>query len=484
YGVDNGGRQLPEDVINGEDISQLFQGTTRHRITEDTEGRGAETLPEFSFSLGDGWGGNKFKLGYTFSGLYKDNLNFVDEQRARFREGGGQLVNEERYTRSKATKERVIGGILGVSTQIMKNHKINVNYIGIRNTTDYVAVLEGQNQNENTIRQTEREFAARILKTVLVQGESELKEFNNTKFTTYFSSSRARRDEPSRILDVYSPDDEGNYVFNLNDNTTYQRRYYDLQENVQDLGLTASTAFPWFSGRKGQVSAGFSQLAKTRESTMRRFGFDGNNQQCPFDMSQDLDQIFTNCGDFINPRNVTQPTDNYNATQDLQAYHFTTKWPLLSSVTLNTGMRYEESVQKVTTISPLENSFILSELRTFNWLPGNSLTWKLNKKMQIRLAQSETISRPDLRELSNTVWQDFDLGYDVTGSPNLKATVIKNYDARWEWYFRRKENVSFGFFYKEFDKPIEQYFTNQTDPTIGFTNAQTAEDYGAEIEFS
>ena len=102
----------------------------------------------------------------------------------------------------------------------------------------------------------------------------------------------------------------------------------------------------------------------------------------------------------------------------------------------------------------------------------------------MRFAYSETISRPDLRELSDTLWQDFDTGFDVQGNPSLRATVIESYDARWEWYFSPKENLSFGLFYKDFLDPIENVFTAGSDPRISFFNVNGAVLYGAEVEIS
>ena len=480
YGVDDGGRKLPESVAQGGDADVLLDNSNNHALVDE----GASTLPEFSLSVGDSWKLKPLKIGYTFSGIFKDGLGYTEEERFRYRQENGEFVQEDNYLRQKSTKEKVLGGIFGLTTELYKDHSLTFNYIGLRNSTDYVAILEGENAEGNTVRVTDREFAARVLKTALVQGESQFKDFNNTKLNIHYAKSNARRDEPSRISDKYSPNKEGVFVYNIEDNTAYQRRYYDLQEEVQDIGFSVATDLPWFYKRKGEFSVGLSQLNKDRVSSMKRFGLDSTGDPCGADLAGSLDQIFSECKSSLKVANVTQPTDNYTATQKLQAYHFKTTVPLLSSISLSAGMRYESSVQRVNTISPFEKDPILSELSTYDWLPGSSLTWKMNKKMQVRLAQSETISRPDLRELSDTLWQDFETGYDISGNPDLKATVISSYDARWEWYFAKRENLSFGFFYKDFENPIEQEFQSGSDPRIMFLNAEGAKIYGAEIEFS
>lgn len=477
-GVDDGRRKFPETLLRpGADLQQLktkLPGTLMEQKNE--------TLPELSLSVGDVWKFKKIKIGYTVSGVYKDDINFREETRGRYRQQEGSFVQEDDLTRELTTKEKVVGGIFGNQIQLFKNHKVSTNYINIRNTTDYVEVLQGKNSEENTVKQVGVEFAARTLETLLLQGESLIEEVGGLKLSWYFADSKARRDEPSRMRASYSPNAAGDFVFKVDDGLNL--RYYDLQEKARDLGLSTSLPFPWFYKRQGLAKFGISHTDKSRQSSMQRFGLGQNATACTGDMTQSPDNILEQCPDSFSFFNRTLSTDNYKAAQTLKAYFFTTKWPLLNNLELSTGMRFEESLQDVETVSPFEKQNISTQLRTRDWLPGSALTWKVNKKIQTRLAYSETISRPDLRELSNTLWQDFDTGYDVQGNPSLEATIIKAYDARWEWYFAAKENLSFGVFYKDFKNPIEQVFTSGSDPRISYFNVNKAQIYGGEIEFS
>ncbi len=476
-GVDDGSRKLdPRAQQNPQVILQ-----NNHHALEDQQNI---SYPEMAIAVGDSYKRSAFKVGYTLSGLYKDHINYQVEERNRYIKPEGTLVREDEYERQKTQKERTVGGIAGLQLELFKNHQVTANYINLRNSTDYVAILEGKNAEGNTIRENQIEWAARTLQTVMVQGENKIPSLNKIKFDWHFSQSKARRDEPYRIQSRYSPNSEGTFVFNPNDNTAYERRYYDLQERAEQRGLGVESPFPFFGKRKGKISLGLSKMVKARTSGMSRFSVDPTGTPCQANLSENLDSIFDTCEDSFRVTNTTRPTDNYFARQELTAYHFNSHWPLLQSLTLTSGMRFENSLQAVDTISPFEQSAISSVLNTRDWLPGSSLTWKMKEQMQLRLAYSETISRPDLRELSDTLWQDFETGYDVQGNPNLRATVINSYDARWEWYFAPKENVSFGVFYKEFDSPIEQVFTAGSDPRISFFNVQGASIYGAEVELS
>ncbi len=476
-GVDDGGRKAPEGL---DENPRLILNNNRHAL----EPLDYRTLRDFSFSMGDSWKMGPIKTGFTLAGLYKDNINFIEEERNRYAKPEGTLQREDNYIRERTQEERTVGGILGHHLKFKKNHSLTTNYINLRNTTDYVAVMEGENAEGNRIRQTEYEWAARTLKTFMLQGEHKFPVANDIKARWHFAESHARRDEPNRATLRYSPDSDGNFAYNPQDNTAYERRYYDLQERADDFGFSLESPFPWFYKRKGQIMVGVTRTRKNRVSGMRRFALDPSGETCSADPTSNFDNILSECEDAFIVVNTTRPTDNYLASQLLTASYFKTEWPLLKSLSLTTGMRFEDSTQKVDTVSPFGNDAISSELKTTNWLPGTSLTWKMNKKMQARLAYSETISRPDLRELSDTVWQDFDNGFDVQGNPQLKATVIESYDARWEWYFATRENLSVGVFYKDFTNPIESVFTAGSASALSFFNVSSATLYGAEIEMS
>lgn len=476
-GVDDGGRKLPHGAV--ENPNTLLKHN--HHALEQQKN---ESMPDFFLSVGDRFNLKPLKIGYTASGLYRDDINYVVEQRGRYRQQDGQLVLEDNYSREKTQKERTLGGIFGMQFELFKDHKLSGNLINLRNSTDYVAVLQGDNAEGNNIRETGLEWAARSLNTILVQGESQVAVANDLKLKYHFATSKARRDEPNRITSRYSPDTNGVYKFNPQDNTAYERRFYDLQEKADDMGAQMDIPFPWYTKQDGLLGVGLGKTIKDRQSSMRRFAFNPTGQACNADLSDNLDVIFDQCQSSFNLVDVTRPTDNYIASQELQSYFVKSQFPILESLELNTGMRFERSIQNVNTVSPFEKTGISSQLTTRDWLPASSLTWKFAKKMQTRLAYSETISRPDLRELSDTLWQDFETGYDVSGNPNLKAAVIRSYDARWEWYFSHRENLSLGVFFKDFTNPIEQVFTAGSDPRISFFNVNGATVYGAEIEFA
>jgi hypothetical protein len=66
-------------------------------------------------------------------------------------------------------------------------------------------------------------------------------------------------------------------------------------------------------------------------------------------------------------------------------------------------------------------------------LPALNITFKLNNKTNLRVAASQTIVRPEFRELTGTAFYDFEVGATIIGNPNLVRTKITNADIRMKY---------------------------------------------------
>ena len=104
------------------------------------------------------------------------------------------------------------------------------------------------------------------------------------------------------------------------------------------------------------------------------------------------------------------------------------------------------------------------------------LHYKLNNKTNLRLSGSQTVIRPELRELASLNLYDFELNASVQGNPNLERTKVINTDFRYELYPSSGEVFTVGVFYKHFDKPIEQLLNEGGGgaSTFSFQNPEEA----------
>ncbi|MCW3487494.1 TonB-dependent receptor [Chitinophaga nivalis] len=115
----------------------------------------------------------------------------------------------------------------------------------------------------------------------------------------------------------------------------------------------------------------------------------------------------------------------------------------------------------------------------FRLFPSANLTYSLTPTMNLRVAYSESIIRPDLRELSGFKEYDFELGGVYFGS-YVTSTTIKHYDFRYEWYPAPGELLSFSLFYKNMDRPMEIY--KEANNEFRLKNNKAAKNFGVELE--
>jgi outer membrane receptor protein involved in Fe transport len=103
--------------------------------------------------------------------------------------------------------------------------------------------------------------------------------------------------------------------------------------------------------------------------------------------------------------------------------------------------------------------------------------------MNLRLAWSRTLNRPELRELSPFSMYNFETGYSEVGDTALVTAKVVNYDLRWEVFPGPGEFFAVALFYKDFDRPIQKYvYPNVGDYALQPLNAESAKLYGWETE--
>lgn len=179
--------------------------------------------------------------------------------------------------------------------------------------------------------------------------------------------------------------------------------------------------------------------------------------------------------------------DAYDASERLYAGYVMADWSLdHMGIPLRFigGVRYEDNRQVL-------NSFDLSDrpvnvnLYTRDLLPALSVIVKLSSAMNLRLAGSQTLARPALREFAPFAFYDFSTQSQVMGNPNLIRALVTNADLRWEWFTAPGEVISAGVFYKRFLHAIEEtIYLEQQEIARTFRNAEgPAVNYGMELEF-
>ena len=156
-----------------------------------------------------------------------------------------------------------------------------------------------------------------------------------------------------------------------------------------------------------------------------------------------------------------------------------------SRLSIEGGLRFEDGLQTAAPDPAFDAGFTPTPTRIANryWLPSATITWEATDDLQLRLAASQTIARPQFRELVEQTYFDPESNRRFRGNPFLIDSELINLEARAEYYFGGRRKVSLAGFYKEIDNPIENFLI--TAPGIietSFANAPSAELYGAELD--
>ncbi len=126
---------------------------------------------------------------------------------------------------------------------------------------------------------------------------------------------------------------------------------------------------------------------------------------------------------------------------------------------------------------------VRTDIRDRDLLPSVGLVYEVTASMNLRASWSRTLARPTFRELAPVATEEFLLGDEFVGNPDLALSSITNYDLRWEWFRRPGDVLALSAFYKDLRDPIEYISFSAGGRTfIQPVNYETGELYGAEIE--
>ncbi len=378
-----------------------------------------------------------------------------------------------------------VSGILATGIDFNANHNVRLTSVVLRKTDDRVGMVEGDIAQEAYIRRTELEWIERELFSNQLQGDHYFPAFNELVINWRYSDVKAERDSPDHRRYRYDLESDGSYQFSTRADGNV-RRFSSLDDDAEDFGLDATMVFYGSDNTIFTTQAGFVTNRKVRDSEIRRYSFfdRGRRTRDPELLVLSMEEIFVpeNIAlDAFELREFTRPTDNYVARNESESWYANGEVNFDDRLRLNGGVRLEKFQQSVNTFDLFRDAEVNAGQNSEDVLPAFSATF-VNNDHQFRLAYSETLSRPDFRELSPAAFTDPITGREVVGNPNLLITSITNYDFRWEWYFGFSDYLSAGVFYKEFENPIESIIQGGATGLQTFTNARSGENQGIELE--
>lgn len=487
-GYDNGKRSMPsilKDQRATRDIStQVLQGLHNDwEISNDKKGIPSQSV---SINYANQFNEDKTPIGVVSNFSYKFARELEPNKTERFvqsfLESGEPLFNTD-YQKNEGIERAELSGMMNVFVKPSSVTKIGVKTLYSNSTTDRKTLVQGDALNFTT-RQTVLDFDRRTIFSTTLEGETYFENFLSSTLTGNIGYNRAQRIRPDRRSTQYNQIGPDEYQFSqFGDNNGH------FFSNQDDKNYSAQLNYKMKPFKFLDVTTGGNAIIKDRRFTARRISYrdviapimpNSIRQQSP---GQVLDD--ENVMQYLELTETTQfDSDWYDGYQNIYAGFVSTKWQVLDDLSFEVGLRVENSTQIIETPDGLNGEYEeVSRVDSTNFLPAVNMTYEIANRTNIRLAYSQTLARPEFREISNFAFADYLGGQRVYGNPDLKQTNITNYDLRFETYpGTGGQMFAVSGFYKQFQNPIEKFYRLTEANEVFFDNAPEADLYGFEVE--
>lgn len=489
----SGGQALPAG-IPGEDLIRFSRFSNTGFMPDELEafgemligswtpGRGddAPLEQDFKFAYGDTLG----RFGVVLSASYDHGYASRTESYNIFRVSGSGVTPRNSYEFNLG-EEEVRRSLLGnLSYRFSDNHQVE-----LRSMYTNVATTEGRftegffSDLNNNIRDTRLSYLEQEVLSLQLSGEHYFAgAFASGSLLEWRASSSAAETAENRRQVLYEELQSG--IYELTDNANSGFLYFnDLEDDVVDAGLDWTT---FLGGRlHGSLKLGGAYTESERTFDGRRLRF-SHRSTIGIDLTMPPEELFSD--EYIRPngfeiQEITRPTDTYDGSQEVVAGYAQAdlgfgRWRFIG------GLRFEESQIELVTIDRNNPSFtpIVTEVDDSDALPALSVVYRLTDRQNLRAGYSQTVNRPEFRELAPFSFVHVAGGYAVTGNPDLVSADIYSYDLRWEWFPSADEVMAASLFYKDFDRPIEAVLIAGAENLQSYLNAESAENFGFELE--
>lgn len=490
----SGGTIQPQTIFNpdgftpeeleafGEDISGVWDVSEKKQAPD----------AGFQTALGDVFNFGNFRAGYIAAGGWNQQFRNQNEINREFTPTTGddalQLIQDFDVKRTLRTIE--LNGYAAADLEYKDTHRIFTRTMFLRQAVDEARISQGFTDAETTdVRRTKLKFFSNQLFMQQLGGNHRFDWAKDLAVNWLYTNATAKRDEPKTRDYRFDELIDGGFALSRRADSN-QISFADLIDKDESWRVDVKLPLDLFQDYKFTLNGGFINQDKTRESGIQRFAFFpvGPLGRDPAIIGQSsLESILqpSNIGaDGFQLRDTTRPTDSYNASQKLFSYYGKMDLSLYDRINISGGARWEKNDQFVETFQSVANTnqSVISELNRKDMLPSVTGTWLISDNQQLRTGFSQTISRPDFRELSPAPFTDLNTNQETTGNPNLQQTDITNFDVRWEYYLSPSENLMASFFWKDLTQPIELVTLPGTAGLQTYQNADKATVFGLEVE--
>ena len=490
-GIDDGTRSLPSGYSTKSNFDTASNGT-KIGIGKQMSNNWAPVMvtakPNTSLQMNGGFAGTLWgkKIGGIIGVNYSNSYRLLDNTNNQNGFTNGTFFPITKLNDKKYIEDINLGAIAGLSLFLNPLNKISYkSIVNVKTANSYNSRFGTDYSRQDLVKGNEFVFGQNVFFTNQLNGEHSLSQ--KLKFNWYgaFNILDAYTPDQRRILYTKSANGVDPFVLNIS-NTLSQQSGSRVFQTLSDYIYTGGGDLT-LKVKQQTIKAGYMLQIKDRMYDAQLFAvylprdnaalraLDAASAFVPQNFGNGSDNKFA--FDAIKNRNF-----RYMANTILNAGYVQFDNKLSDGLRVVWGLRVEDFDQLVGSVKKYDPRHTYSRVTDF--LPGVNATLKLTQKANLRLTASQTVIRPELRELSALNIYDFELNASVAGNPALKRTKITNTDLRYELYPSAGEMFTVGVFYKNFENPIESIFNEGSGGAslFSFQNVSKATAFGFEVE--
>lgn len=514
FGIDDGLRSIPSG-IPANDISSGFTTPQRLEYTKLFENykwgvKEATTSPNFNFQLTQSYNlqrKEKEFFGALVSVNYSKNFTFFEGDRDIYTQD--QTLQLVEINDSVYNEEIIFSALANFSVKINNKNSIAwKNNYSVNTDNRLIKRLSTPDlQGDPTagLRDIVRSYTSNQILTTQLLGEHQIGS-KKTKINWVAALTEVKRDVPNYSRTSYGIDPSAPTVGNAIVNVTPTQLsgsgtmfFVKSSENIKSIKAEVTQPYTFMKNTQNSFKAGGGYQFRDRDFNSRLLGFSPySGGGVNFDFSllglpenqiflpQNLGRKADGKGGFI-LREANSPNSNYTASSATTSAFLMNDQRFFDKLRLIYGVRMESFHQKLnspfSTISTSTLPPLVIDTVVTDFLPSVNAVYAVTKKMNLRASYSETVNRPEFRELAPFVFYDYQAQYSINGDIRIQRAKIKNYDFRYEFFPGKAQLFSASVFYKEFTNPIEIIFNPDLAQQAFYTNIASAEVRGVEVEF-
>jgi outer membrane receptor protein involved in Fe transport len=506
-GLDDGTRALPDGIPA--DKNGFQQSLTPDERLHSAKSFGkykwgvktANTRPNFNFQLAKSFNILRKKeefISSLFSMTYNRGFTFVTGERNSYEDPGfiinGPITQIRKYTDSIYNDE-VIWAVLG-NIGIKINNRNNISWKNnLSVNTDNKLVRRIGNFDvtaapDDIQTETLKQYTSDKIYTSQLIGEHQIGKVK-TKINWLAAYSKVNREIPIQLLTVAGVLSNAGSASNGASGGMIST---NSQENIKNTKIDIAQPYTFMKNTQNFIKIGAGYQIRKRDFTSRGLNFvnyTGNTYQQDvsiFGLPDDqrfLGQylgVMANGKAGISVQDGSIPNSEYIASSTTSHAYIMNDQRFFKKIRMIYGVRMESFNQKLVAAQRGGGAINLNYTKV-DFLPSANLVYALTPKTNLRASYSETLNRPEFRELASFSFYEYVTGLTVAGDSTSTRAKINNYDFRYEFYPGKAQLLSVSAFYKNFINPIELINSPTYPNEVQYSNQPKATVYGVEAEF-